>query len=337
MSRAPGSTHHFRGLFTLLMLCAAGAMTPAPIAAHPPTLRGIDVATVLTMRDQARVAAVQLAHEGGEDSAAVLPALSSIKTIVIDPGHGGENQGAIGTAHVHEKFLTLDLAFALRDQLQERYPTARVILTRYWDKSMTLSERITLANEEGADLFLSLHYNAAVHNKATGVETYFLTTEQAIPDGAPKKGEPLASAVPTTTGVESGGVTSVASHDTAREASESAPTKDAQKPGTYNDDLLTLQRDLARARQHERSGLFAELVQEHLVANTSSLNRGVKQANFGVLRGALMPAVVVEAGFVTHPREGKDVLEEEHRQSVVDALMQAIIDFDDAITAQNAR
>lgn len=333
MSRAPGSTHHFRGFFALALCCAASALSPAPLTAHPPTLRGIDVATVLTMRDQARVAAVQMEYDLASNA---IEELGSIKTIVIDPGHGGENQGAIGTAHVHEKFLTLDLAFALRDQLQEKYPTTRVILTRYWDKSMTLSERITLANEEGADLFLSLHYNAAVHSKAIGVETYFLTTEQAIPDGAPKKGEPLASVKPTTTGVDPGSL-AVASSKGSEGASAKEPIDSQNKPGTYNDDLLTLQRDLARARQHERSGLFAEIVQEHLVANTNSLNRGVKQANFGVLRGALMPAVVVEAGFVTHPREGKDVLEEDHRQSVVDALMEAIIDFDEAVTEQNAR
>lgn len=335
MSRVSGSTDHPRGVFALLMLCAVCALIPAPLTAHPPTLRGIDVGTVLTMRDQARVAAVQMVYE---ESKTPIMTLGSIRTIVIDPGHGGENQGAIGTAHVHEKFLTLDLAFALRDQLQEKYPTTRVILTRYWDKSMTLSDRITLANEEGADLFLSLHYNAAVHSKAVGVETYFLTTEQAIPDGAPRQGAPLASARPTTTGVDPGGVT-VASNESDAQTSgtseEAAETP--EKPGAYNDDLLTLQRDLARARQHERSGLFAECVQEHLVANTNSLDRGVKQANFGVLRGALMPAVVVEAGFVTHPEEGKNVLEEAHRQSVVDALMQAIVEFDEVVTAQNAR
>lgn len=286
-------------------------LTPAPADAVPPTLRGIDITTVLSMRDQVRAAAIS--HQSPTHT------LHTIQTIVIDPGHGGDNQGAIGTAHVHEKFLTLDLAFDLRDQLQEKYPDARIILTRYWDRSMTLSERITLANEEGADLFLSLHYNAAVHSKAIGVETYFLTTEQAIPDAAPIQSKPVASVQPTAAGLP----------DTAE-----VPTEPA---GTYNDAMLTLQRDLARATQHERSGLLAELVQGHLVDKTHSPDRGVKQANFGVLRGALMPAVVVEAGFVTHPSEGKKVMRDTHRQHIVDALMLAVEDFDDAIATQNAK
>ncbi len=302
-------------IFAMIALIA-GPLTQA--SAQPPMLRGIDVATVLTMRDQVRAVAVAKQHQNKEISA-----FSELKTIVIDPGHGGDNQGAIGTAHVHEKFLTLDLAFALRDQIQEKYPTARVILTRYWDKSMSLSDRIALANEEGADLFLSLHYNAAVHQKAIGVETYFLSTEQAIPDAEPAKSEPIASAQLNTTGLPDG--------------VDKAMQEAAKPQGTFNDDMLTLQRDLARATQHERSGLLAEIVQKRLVNKTRSLNRGVKQANFGVLRGALMPAIVVESGFVTHPKEGRQVVKEDHRQRVVDALILAIEDFDDKLAEQNAR
>lgn len=306
-----------RALALALALCVLGA--PAAAAALPPVFRGIDVGTVLAMRDQARQIGYAQRRDAGELDAP--KAFQHIKTIVIDPGHGGENQGAIGVAHVHEKFMTLDLAYALRDQLQETYPDARIVLTRYWDRGMGLTERIHRANEEGADLFLSLHYNAAVHDRAVGVETYFLTTEQAIPGGELPKSEPLASAALTTAGMAAG---------------DGEGAAEAKAPGTYNDAMATLQRDLERARQHKNSGLLAEIVQQHMVAQTGSLDRGVKQANFGVLRGALMPAVVVEAGFVTHPKEGERVLREAHRERIVRALIGAIEEFDGQMARQRA-
>ena len=302
------SIHCTMLLMSVLVLC--GLTSPAK--ALPPTLRGIDMGTVLMMRDQARATAIQerlrTTHQGSPT------ALKHVKTIVLDAGHGGENQGALGVACVHEKFLTIDLAFALRDAIQERYPDARIIMTRYWDRELSLSDRITMANERGADLFLSLHYNAAVHDKAIGVETYFLTTEQAIPGAEPAQGAPIASA---------SGISGM----------ERAALGAQLPPGTFNDAMLTLQRDLARSVQHQRSGLLAELIQTRMVAATHSVNRGVKQANFGVLRGALMPAVVVEAGFVTHPAEGKKVATDRHRARLTAALLDAIIAYDDALAA----
>ena len=305
----------------LSSLCAFGAALAAltlaqaaPVDAAPPALRGIDVGTALMMRDQARAIVIQ--SDPSQER------LSRIQTIVIDPGHGGDNQGALGCAEVHEKFLTLELAFALRDAIQEKYPQARVILTRYWDESIDLHDRIALANEERADLFLSLHYNAAVHDRAVGVETYFLTTEQALPGGELPVSEPIASAA------------SGAALATTRDPEASA-TK-APRQGVYGDELATLKRDLERATQHERSALLAEIVQAHVVAQTESVDRGVKQADFGVLRGALMPAVVVEAGFVTHPEEGERVVDEDHRRRVVEALMSSIEQFDSTLAAQDA-
>ena len=108
----------------------------------------------------------------------------------------------------------------------------------------------------------------------------------------------------------------------------------AKEQGVANDAMLKMQRDMERARQHRDSGLLAETIQRELVKETRSRNRGVKQANFGVLRGALMPAVVVEAGFVTHPTEGERVLRDRHQTRVVTALMTAIEEFDAAMAKQ---
>jgi N-acetylmuramoyl-L-alanine amidase len=238
--------------------------------------------------------------------------LGRIRTVVLDPGHGGTNEGAIGVEGVAEKFVTLELAYELRARLQERFPHLRVILTRYWDDSLSLSDRIAFANRQDADIFLSLHYNAAVHQRAVGFETYFLSWEQAAPLGPKKKVELFAQV--------------------GAEVSAGPKRVDPSPPaGLFSDDLMTLKRDLARGRQHERSGVLAGLVQREFVRNLTSVNRGVKQANFGVLRGALMPAVVVEAGFLTHPREGRVVLAKPHRDRVAKSIVEAILCFDEIL------
>lgn len=293
----------------LILLFALLATPASASAAGPLGLRGIDLSTVLGLSDQARAVPEQVK---AADSAP--RALKRLKLIVLDPGHGGENQGAIGVAEIHEKYLTLELAYALRDQLQRAYPGTRVVLTRYWDMELGLTERITMANMMGADMFISLHYNAAEHDRAVGVETYFLTTPEATPGEAQVAGEPVASVSATATGIH--------------------PHEVGEPAGTAHDPMLTLQRDLERQRQHQRSGLLAETIQERLVARLSGVtDRGVKQANFGVLRGALMPAVVVEAGFVTHPREGKKVVHDPHRKKVVTALVEAVEAFDTKLAA----
>ncbi len=290
-------------LITLLALTLSPALGQA---FGPSSWRGLDVNTVVALRDQAR--AMALAEREAESGQAQGATLTKLRTIVLDPGHGGENQGALGVAEVHEKFLTLALAYQLRDTLQARYPGVRVVLTRYWDRELGLSERVHVANRAGADLFISLHYNSATHQRAVGVETYFLAADAVTPGAEAPQGAPLASASMKTTGLPE--------------------PSDLPRHGTHNDAMLVMQRDLDRQAQHRASGALAEIVQRQLIGQLQAIDRGVKQANFGVLRGALMPAVVVEAGFVSHPREGKALTREQHRAKTVEALMSAIIEFD---------
>ena len=292
--------------------------TAAPAQAAPPVgLHGIDLAMVLHVQDNARRVHAKQALGKDWSQQEELKAFEHIKTIVIDPGHGGENQGALGVAHVHEKFLTMDLAYALRARLQKTYPKARVILTRYWDTSMGLSDRIHLANQVKADLFLSLHYNSATTKRAEGIETFYLSTKHATPNVKPTQGKPLASLGKSSTGM-------------------SKVQKKEPMQGTKDDAMLNMKRDLMLQQQHQNSGLLARTVQRALISKLQSTNRGVKQANFGVLRGAHMPAVVVEAGFVSHPKEGKRVLEHDHRDRVVDALMLAVSRFDSLMAKKYA-
>jgi len=249
-----------------------------------------------------------------EDMDRPLPTrLSEVDTVVIDPGHGGANGGGAGVAGVLEKRLTLQLGYELRFRLQRQFPELRVVMTRYTDREIPLEERTHLANRVDADLFLSLHYNAASHKRAVGFETYFLDTRQVVPGRPTEPGEPIAATASKVTGVH-------------KEAENEAF-------GIEGDTLPAIRRDLQRARNHKLSGLLAEAVQKRLVANVFSIDRGVKQANFGVLRGAMMPAVVVEGGFMTHPGEGHRILYQSHRERMVRALTEAVIRFDSLLTS----
>ncbi len=255
-------------------------------SAFPPRL-GIDLSTVLKIRDQAR----KVKYVAREPAVANL---RTIKTIVIDPGHGGENEGALGVADIREKYLTMELAFTLRDAIQEKYPTVRVIMTRYWDREISLSERARIANFRDADLLLSLHYNAATHNRALGFETYFLKSNWVKPK---KKVD-----------------------------------NDTKIAGDQNGAMLKTLIDLKRQRRHKHAGKFARAIQKGLQGELDSIDRGVKQENFTVLKGARMPAIVVEAGFLTHTKEGIEVAEQAHRDKVVKAILIGVENFDDART-----
>lgn len=291
------------GLFVFaLSMPSTGSSTP------PVTMRGIDIPTVLSFYDRARRTDTRLDEESGRSPAPDSKSLEATETIVLDPGHGDDDSGAIGVSGVAEKYLTLQLAYALRDKLQQRFPSLRVVLTRYWDRELGLASRTHLANRIDADLFLSLHYNAAPHDRAVGVETYFLTARESIPGRQQEKGKKIATTSPRVTGLDA--------------------SEDEEPFGVQGDDLAVIRRDLQRARQHRFSGMFAEIVQRQLASRIDSADRGVKQANFAVLRGALMPAAVVESGFLTHPEEGRRVLTPDHRQKLVDSLVEAIVTFD---------
>jgi N-acetylmuramoyl-L-alanine amidase len=276
--------------FIILGFCAA--MVSADASAGPPLVRPIDIPTLHGLAEGARRVEREVSVREPADTP--LP----FHTIVLDPGHGGHNQGAIGVADVREKYLTLELAYALRDALEERHPEVRVVLTRYWDRDVDLYERTRWANDIDADLFVSLHYNAATHDRAVGYETYFLT--DTVLD-VPKVQQHRRKG----TGVQRRAFEAL---DRARRQATVAARAELMQP-------------------QQRSKRLAALVQQELATHLTTPDRGVKQANFAVLRGALMPAIVVESGFLTHPEEGVDVLTDAHRARVVDALVSAIETF----------
>jgi N-acetylmuramoyl-L-alanine amidase len=214
-----------------------------------------------------------------------------IHTIVIDPGHGGKEVGAIGPAGLMEKDATLMLCRRLATALEEKLKT-RVILTRNDDSVVPLDQRTAIANQYRADLFLSVHMNAAIVKGAHGAETYFLSL-----DASDKLAEKAAE-------VEN------ASKNPAAPAAAS--------------DLKLMLWDLAQQEYLNESSRLAQAVQEEMNRITGIQSRGVKQAPFKVLVGATMPAALVEVAFITNPDEENKIKSDAFQKTVVDALTTAV-------------
>ncbi|MDH4120755.1 MAG: N-acetylmuramoyl-L-alanine amidase [Deltaproteobacteria bacterium] len=209
-----------------------------------------------------------------------------VKTIVIDPGHGGHDPGAVAFG-VKEKDLVLVLARRLKQVIQERNPEIEVKLTRDDDRFIPLAERPALAKRMGGDLFISIHLNANRQEKYHGTETYFLNLTND----------------PTALGVA------------ARENAANA-----QQVGEFNDILKRL---MGQAKLEE-SNQLAQRLQAGMVGWGKSRNLGVKQAPFMVLLGSEMPSVLVEAGFVTNRKENKLLNTPEYQRKIAEGIYEGL-------------
>ncbi|BDU78596.1 N-acetylmuramoyl-L-alanine amidase family protein [Mesoterricola sediminis] len=190
--------------------------------------------------------------------------------VYVDPGHGGEDTGAKGPRGLREKDAVLDLAAALARELEASGMEAR--LTRDADAFVPLWDRARMANQAGADLFVSLHLNAARTRAAKGSEVYFL---------------------------------SLGAGD--RESAAIAAQENGAGPGPLSPDpanvVAGILDDLAQEAYLRESEKLAVAIQAQLNRLGGVRQRGVKQAPFVVLRGAAMPAVLVETVFISNPRE----------------------------------
>lgn len=234
---------------------------------------------------------------------------SGIRTIVIDPGHGGSETGAIGPSGIAEKELTLTLARDLAGRLQQRLGV-RVLLTRSDDSTLPLDTRPAIANQNKADLFISLHLNSSLGTGARGAETYFLSP-QASDARAARSAEAENRVAPATPG---------------------APGSTEQQT---LEDLQVILWDLAQSHHMAQSQRFANLVQSELNTALQLRDRGVKQAPFRVLVGADMPAVLVELGFLSNPEEEAKLQDAAHRGELVEALVRAVTRYKAAVEGRN--
>ncbi|MGH9399951.1 MAG: N-acetylmuramoyl-L-alanine amidase family protein [Thermoanaerobaculia bacterium] len=215
-------------------------------------------------------------------------------TIVIDAGHGGTETGAIGSGGLQEKDATLSIARRLSAALA-RNLSARVLLTRDSDSVISLDDRTALANHEKADLFLSIHANSSRAPGARGSETYYLSLEAS---------DKLALEVAN------------------RENQAAAPAPGASAPRDSSLDFILW--DLAQSAHLKESSELAEAIQVELNALSGTQNRGIKQAPFRVLVGATMPAVLVEAAFISNAEEEKKLGNPAFQQSVADGIAEAV-------------
>jgi N-acetylmuramoyl-L-alanine amidase len=215
----------------------------------------------------------------------------AVRTVVIDPGHGGENPGARGTGGAVEKDVALSIARKLRAELVSGRGL-QVFLTRDKDADVALDERTAIANNYKADLFVSIHANASRARGARGSEVYFLSYQASDDESR-----------------------MVAQLEGAAEPVAGAP------PGS---DLALILWDMAQAEHLEESSALASRIQEELAVVTGSEGRGVKQAPFRVLVGAAMPAVLVEVAFISNPEEEKLLASDAYQARIARSLAQGI-------------
>ncbi|HEY3350233.1 MAG TPA: N-acetylmuramoyl-L-alanine amidase [Thermoanaerobaculia bacterium] len=217
-------------------------------------------------------------------------AAKNVKTIVVDPGHGGTEEGAKGPGGSLEKDATLALGKTVAETLQRR--GYRVLLTRTTDAAVGLDDRAAAANAAKADVFLSLHCNASRAASAHGTEVYYLSL-----DASDRAAAALA--------------------ESENRAAPGAPS--AEKNAAVRDLDLILW-DLAQNQHLGASARLAEIVQADFNRLLGITTRGVKQAPFRVLIGVNAPAVLVEVSFITNPDEEKKINSEEFRRQVSDTL-----------------
>ena len=219
--------------------------------------------------------------------------------IMIDPGHGGRDPGAIGIGGLKEKTVVLAISKRLGKKLASRLPV-EVVYTREKDAFIPLPERTALANAAGADLFLSIHANASKNPQAQGVETYYLNNTN--------------------------------NRATIRLASLENGLRDVQPAEHKESELSYILSDLIQNGKAEESLSLAQALQTSMITHISKRhsrvrNLGVKKGPFYVLVGAHMPCVLVEVSFLTHRLQGKLLRSSVYREAIAEGLFQGIARF----------
>jgi N-acetylmuramoyl-L-alanine amidase len=216
-------------------------------------------------------------------------ARGGLRTVVIDPGHGGEETGAQGPAGTLEKDVTLQIARRLK-ALLVNHLGLQVFLTRERDEFLDLDARTAIANNYKADLFVSIHANASRTRSAAGTEVYFL------------------------------------SYQASDEESRRVAHSEGGLPEVFSgsSDLGMILWDMAQAEHLEGSSALASRIQEEVAVARGTPGRGVKQAPFRVLVGAAMPAALVEVAFISNPEEEKLLVSEEFQTKVAAAMLRGI-------------
>jgi N-acetylmuramoyl-L-alanine amidase len=218
---------------------------------------------------------------------------TGLRTVVIDPGHGGEELGTQGSRGTLEKEITLAVARRLRTLIESRLGL-KVFLTREDDRTLSLDERSAFANNHRADVFLSIHANSAVRPALKGAEVYYLTVERADEE-ARKKADQASTTLPALGG------------------------------GSRAIDLILW--ETAQARYLEQSAALAGFIEQALATRVEMSPRAVQQAPFRVLVGANMPAALVEIGYLSNADQETQLATAAYQDQVAQSLLDALVKF----------
>jgi len=217
--------------------------------------------------------------------------------VVIDPGHGGHDPGASGAGNLKEAQLTLALARSLRDELVKR-ARVRVALTRDGDRYLTLDERYGIARRLGADLFLSIHADAAADDGARGATLYTLSERASDAEAA-----------------------QIAARENRADTINGIALKE------QSGDVAAILLDLSRRQTLDRSAGFARLVLRESAGSIRFRPEPIKSAAFVVLKSPDVPSVLFESGYISNADDAARLLDADARKGFAGAFARAIEAF----------
>jgi N-acetylmuramoyl-L-alanine amidase len=227
--------------------------------------------------------------------------LGYVRTVVIDPGHGGRAPGAVGRK-IKEKDVALAISLKLGEYIKQNLPDVKVIYTRTTDVDVELRDRTRIANENQADLFISIHLNASQNKSAYGTETFVMGPHRNQANLEVAKLENAA----------------ILYEDNYLEA------YDGYDPNSPESNIIF---SLFQNVYLNQSLTMASLVQDQFRERARRVDRGVKQAGFLVLYRATMPSILIEAGFISNAREEEYLASEEGQNQIASAIYRAFRDY----------
>jgi N-acetylmuramoyl-L-alanine amidase len=225
----------------------------------------------------------------------VRPVFYKIKKIIIDAGHGGNDPGAIGRTGLKEKEVTLDIAKMLKNLLEAQ--GLEVMLTRSTDRFVELSERVTMTNNSKADLFVSIHANANPVKSLNGFEVYYVS---------PKSSD-------------------------SQRALSAAKTEELNLDkscfASSNIELKAILWDMVNNYNKSESIILSKTICKTIGRSLDTRVIGAKGANFCVLRGSCIPAVLIEVGFLSNLDEEQLLYETAHRKRLAECIRDGIKEY----------
>lgn len=227
-----------------------------------------------------------------------------LNRVVIDPGHGGSDNGAV-YRDLKEKEITLQLARRLRQRLADRGWTA--VLTRESDQFLSLSDRARLARDHQGDVLLSIHLNSSNDERAHGMEVYF--ENQLPPDE------------------ESAFLANRENDNYQGKSDLDWPLHPVPEAADLKGDTLSIVQDLQRSHRIYTSSVLATQLAESWQGQRRSTENTIRQAPFFVVSNVNMPSALIEVGFVTNSNEAQKIRSEHYQNSVVDGIVKALSQF----------